>query len=277
MDKLWRKNGLFARFSAMLVGIVIVFFSHSIDSHAKSTRLKNGVRAWDKSGFESVRPPRGNTKRFAPERKRSAAPKSRKQQHAWFWQVESPDRSASSPERWASALDILRKRRATKGALISRKRIDRIAAEWGAEIKAAARKHEISEALILAVIAVESAGNAGAVSPKGATGLMQLMPGTARRFGVSNRRDPKANLAGGTAYLDFLLKMFGEDVVLALAGYNAGENAVTRHKGVPPYAETRDYVVLVLDALLSAEPLCATPPTGPRRACLFRKVAAPRA
>ncbi|GMG82930.1 hypothetical protein LNKW23_21430 [Paralimibaculum aggregatum] len=235
------------------------------------------MRAWDKTGFQSVRPPRGGTKRFAPKRKGGSATARRKQHHGWFWEVAEAGQSAASPPRWAEPLDILRSRRARSGALISRARVGRIAEEWGAEIKAAARRHEISEALLVAVIAVESAGNANAVSPKGAVGLMQLIPATAKRFGVRDSRNPGENLSGGAAYLDFLLKKFDGDILLALAGYNAGENAVVRHKGVPPYAETRDYVVLVLDALVAAEPICATPPEGPRRACLFRSVRAPRA
>ena len=72
---------------------------------------------------------------------------------------------------------------------------------------------------------------------------MQLIPATARRFGVADAFEPAANIAGGAAYLDWLLHEFGGDVLLALAGYNAGENAVHEHNGVPPYPETRDYVV----------------------------------
>ncbi len=125
----------------------------------------------------------------------------------------------------------------------------------------------MSEVLLLAVIAVESAGRARAVSPKGAKGLMQLIPATARRFGVADSFDPAQTILGGAAYLDWLLERFGGDAILALAGYNAGEGAIERHKGVPPYNETRDYVVKVFDALAAAKDLCRTPADTPRRTC----------
>jgi len=96
---------------------------------------------------------------------------------------------------------------------------------------------------------------------------MQLIPATARRFGVRDAYDPEQNIHGGAAYLAWLLEHFQEDIVLALAGYNAGEGAVRKHGGVPPYAETRNYVVRVLDALVAAEALCQRPPDTPRTAC----------
>jgi soluble lytic murein transglycosylase-like protein len=95
---------------------------------------------------------------------------------------------------------------------------------------------------VYAVIGKESEGNPSAVSPKGARGLMQLMPATAARFGVTNVHDPDQNIGGGTKYLRWLLDRYKGDVRLALAGYNAGEGAVDKYKGVPPYAETQDYV-----------------------------------
>lgn len=99
--------------------------------------------------------------------------------------------------------------------------------------------------LVLAVIQVESAYRTNAVSPKEAAGLMQLIPDTAARFGVRNVFDPEENIRGGMKYLRWLLSYFRGDLTLALAGYNAGEGAVDRHGGVPPYAETRAYVRLV--------------------------------
>lgn len=106
----------------------------------------------------------------------------------------------------------------------------------------------VEAGLLNAVIAVESAYNPRAVSPKGAAGLMQLMPDTARRYGVTDRFDPDQNLLGGALYLRDLIARFDNQLELALAAYNAGEGAVERHgRRVPPFAETRRYVPKVLD------------------------------
>jgi len=110
-----------------------------------------------------------------------------------------------------------------------------------------ARRHGISPALVKAVVTVESAFDPKAVSVKGARGLMQLMPGTAADLGVDDLYDPRGNLDGGIRHLRGLLDRYHGDLRLALAAYNAGEEAVRRHGGVPPYAETRDYVRRVLD------------------------------
>lgn len=114
--------------------------------------------------------------------------------------------------------------------------------EYDAHILAAGGVHGVSVDLIKAVIQAESEFDSFAVSSKGAQGLMQLMPFTARRFGVSDPFDPRQNIFGGVQYLRLLLDMFGGDVPLALAGYNAGENAVTRFRGIPPFKETQNYV-----------------------------------
>lgn len=111
----------------------------------------------------------------------------------------------------------------------------------------AAKKTGVEAALIHAVIQTESAYNPRAVSPKGATGLMQLMKGTADRYGVVDRKDPIDNIDGGTRYLRDLLKMFNYNKHLALAAYNAGEGAVQKHDNmIPPYKETQNYVRRVL-------------------------------
>jgi len=105
-----------------------------------------------------------------------------------------------------------------------------------------APEYQLDPELVLAVITAESNFNPKARSPKGALGLMQLIPETAKRFGVKDPLDPLQNLRGGMAYLRWLLDYFDSNVALALAGYNAGEKAVDRHKGIPPYRETRNYV-----------------------------------
>lgn len=109
-------------------------------------------------------------------------------------------------------------------------------------IQRAAHRHGVEEALVRAVIHAESAYKSTAVSRAGAAGLMQLMPGTAKRFGVSNRFDPTQNIHGGTEYLGWLMRRYNGNVTLATAAYNAGEGAVDRYGGVPPYRETQNYV-----------------------------------
>ncbi|MFT3762113.1 MAG: lytic transglycosylase domain-containing protein [Pseudoxanthomonas sp.] len=110
------------------------------------------------------------------------------------------------------------------------------------EIANAAREFGVEEAVVRAIIHAESAYRPNAVSRVGAQGLMQLMPATARRFGVSDAFDAGQNIRGGVQYLAWLLKRYQGDLTLAAAGYNAGEGAVDRHGGVPPYQETQRYV-----------------------------------
>jgi len=121
-------------------------------------------------------------------------------------------------------------------------------APYSKEILEAAKKHRIDPALVAAVIRAESNFVPSAVSRKGARGLMQLMPATARRMGVRRDFDPRENIAGGTAYLAELAERFGDDAAeLILAAYNAGERAVEEFGGVPPYRETRAYVKKVTE------------------------------
>ena len=118
------------------------------------------------------------------------------------------------------------------------------------DVEAAARTHSLDPLLLKALVSIESRGNPRARSPKGAMGLTQLMPGTAKRFGVRNAFDVRQNLHGGARYLRELLTLFRDDVHLALAAFNAGENAVIRHGNrIPPYEETERYVPAVLEQM----------------------------
>jgi soluble lytic murein transglycosylase-like protein len=186
----------------------------------------------------------------------------------WFWTEVSTARTDARAGRWGDVLAVVEGARADgKPVYGSRAAAEQILAHYGAHLAREAARHNVSLALLVAVIAVESGGNPQARSPKGAGGLMQLMPGTAERFGVSDAYAPSENIRGGARYLDWLLRTFREDAVLALAGYNAGEGAVDLHAGVPPYGETRDYVAKVAGAWAAARTLCATPPRTARDAC----------
>ncbi|TCM84464.1 lytic transglycosylase domain-containing protein [Rhodovulum steppense] len=189
----------------------------------------------------------------------------------WFWARVSPALADGGPGRLGLALAAISS--PPVGASIPEPRLQHlqdIAASYGTDILRATVGTRVSPALALAVIGVESGGRRAAVSPKGATGLMQLMPATAARFGVSDSLDPVANIRGGVAYLDWLMREFGNDPVLVLAAYNAGEGAVRNHSGVPPYAETRHYVPRVLAAWSVARGLCLTPPELITDGCVFR-------
>lgn len=113
-------------------------------------------------------------------------------------------------------------------------------------IRSAAMRHQVDERLVHAVIKQESGYNPRAVSKAGAKGLMQLIPDTARRFGVRNSFDPVDNVEGGVAYLKFLLRRYNGNVPLSVAAYNAGENAVDKYAGIPPYPETQGYVASIM-------------------------------
>jgi len=110
------------------------------------------------------------------------------------------------------------------------------------KIKMLAKKHKLREDLIVAVIKSESSFNPYAISKKGAIGLMQLMPETAKQYGVKNRFDVNQNLEGGIKHLKYLYQKYQENLPLTLAAYNAGEEAIKKHNGIPPYRETRNYI-----------------------------------
>ncbi|SDI40378.1 Transglycosylase SLT domain-containing protein [Alloyangia pacifica] len=191
--------------------------------------------------------------------------------YGWFWQAVSPELSASGPGRLEPALFKLGNPPQGGGVRAPRlQQLQDIAASYGIELLKATVGTRVSPALALAVMSVESGGRSAAVSRAGAQGLMQLMPATAARFGVANALDPVQNIRGGVAFLDFLMERFDGDPILVLAGYNAGENSIPQYQGVPPYAETRDYVPKVLAAFSVAKGLCLTPPQLISDGCVFR-------
>src|SRR6059036_3887890 len=129
-------------------------------------------------------------------------------------------------------------------------------------IRAAAARHELAPEVVESVIRVESNFEARAVSPKGARGLMQLMPATAAQLGVRNVFDVRQNIEGGVRHLRHLVDRYGGDVTLALAAYNAGVEAVGRYGGIPPYPETQAYVARVLRLVQRAGPSASAEARG---------------
>lgn len=194
--------------------------------------------------------------------------------YGWYWETV-PAGLGQGGGRFALALAALAE--GPEGAAVDAPRLQamqRLADDWGIELLKATVGTEVSPALALAVIATESAGRADAVSRAGAQGLMQLIPATAQRFGVADALDPVENIKGGVAYLDWLMKRFARDPLMVIAAYNAGEGAVEANRGVPPYAETRDYVPKVLAAWQVAQGLCMTPPELVTDPCVFRVISA---
>lgn len=193
-----------------------------------------------------------------------------KDQYEWFWSGFEHDISNASLARLIDAEDKLAKTPEKSGNLAPNlETMRKLVKSFGPQIMIATLDKSISPAFVLAVIGVESAGRVDVVSSAGAVGLMQLIPETAKRFNVADSTDPKQNIAGGAAYLDWLFEEFKSDPILALAGYNAGENAVKKHKGVPPFPETRGYVPKVVAAWKVAKALCKTPPKYATDGCVF--------
>ena len=194
--------------------------------------------------------------------------------YGWFWDNVSPTLGAVQG-RFPLALATLSQ--GPKGARVAAPRLQHmqdVVENYGTEILKATIGTNVSPALVLAVIGIESAGNADAVSSAGAQGLMQLIPATAERFGVTDAKDPAQNIKGGVAYLDWLMGEFDRDPLMVLAAYNAGEGAVKANAGVPPYAETRDYVPKVLAAWQVAQGLCLSPPELVSDPCVFKVLSA---
>jgi hypothetical protein len=190
--------------------------------------------------------------------------------YAWFWDTVPPGIDQTSG-RFDLAMTTLTQ--GPDGQTVAAPRmqsLQKVAETYGKDILKATIGTDVSPALVLAVIGIESAGRKDAVSHAGAVGLMQLIPATAERFGVKDSTDPVQNIQGGVAYLDWLMKEFDNDPLMVLAAYNSGEGAVRANQGVPPYAETRDYVPKVLAAWQVAQGLCQSPPLLVSDPCVFR-------
>ncbi|MFQ5621802.1 MAG: lytic transglycosylase domain-containing protein [Paracoccaceae bacterium] len=187
-----------------------------------------------------------------------------------FWDVFEPELQAADDRRFPAAVTYMERFGERDGyAPASPERMLAIARDHGVDVLEATLGTSVSPALALAVISVESGGDPKARSSAGAAGLMQLMPETAKRFDVDDPLKASENIRGGVAYLDWLLKEFGRDPILALAAYNAGEGAVRRNGGVPPFAETRAYVPKVIEAWRIARAYCLTPPVFATDGCVL--------
>ncbi|AXI45719.1 lytic murein transglycosylase [Sulfitobacter sp. SK012] len=232
-----------------------------------------------------VKPPKAGGKRINIQIEQKAAPAPKRTpdvvatssgsiertvagQYDWFWAKVSPEAAQSGPGRLEMAMTTLAGSTSTVPAPRLQHMQD-IARAHGIDILRSTIGTNVSPALALAVITVESAGKPDAVSGAGAEGLMQLMPATADRFGVTDSSVPAQNIAGGVKYLDWLMGEFENDPILVLAGYNSGEGSVRKYAGVPPFAETRDYVPKVLAAFQVAKGLCKTPPELISDGCVF--------
>jgi soluble lytic murein transglycosylase-like protein len=165
-----------------------------------------------------------------------------------------PVEQAERVEAAAAAAPVGREQAAQPGRDVTSSRESPVSPErpYARLVQQAADRHGVDPRLVHALIEVESGYRADAVSVVGAMGLMQLMPGTARRYGVSNPLDPASNIDAGTRHLRSLLDEFGPVYALdALAAYNAGEGVVRRHGGIPPYPQTHRFVRRVLEVMLS--------------------------
>ncbi|MDZ4313065.1 MAG: lytic transglycosylase domain-containing protein [Cypionkella sp.] len=203
-----------------------------------------------------------------------SAPTPASAKYGWFWEAVPVQRDQPSG-RFPLALATLSQGPGGERVAAPRmQQMQEIATTYGTEILKATIGTDVSPALVLAVIGIESAGRPAAVSSAGAQGLMQLIPATAARFGVSDSTDPVQNIKGGVAYLDWLMKRFDHDPLMVIAAYNAGEGAIDANAGVPPYAETRDYVPKVLAAWQVAQGLCLSPPELVTDPCVFKVISA---
>ena len=225
-----------------------------------------------KPGTKKHKLPQIQPKAEEPAQAAAKAPKSPTKpvdaRYSWFWDDVSPNLQDAGAGRLDDAMRAL----SLSGKPVPVPRLQtlqELARTRGVDILKATIGTNVSPALALAVIWTESAGKADATSRAGAQGLMQLMPATADRFGVKDAFLPAQNITGGVKYLDWLMGEFEGDPMMVLAAYNSGEGNVRKHKGVPPFAETRDYVPKVLATFQLARGLCITPPELITDGCVF--------
>ncbi len=235
-----------------------------IDPVAQARRLAQLPRP---SQTQSRATPEGATQAAPAD---SAQAPARPGAFSWYWDVLSPSLDDSGPGRLEVALRALKPPAGKRAVPTPRlEALQGIADQYGKDIMLATIGKKVSPALVLAVMSVESGGDATALSSAGAQGLMQLIPATATRFSVPKEATAADNIRGGVAYLDWLMNEFNNDPVMVLAAYNAGENAVKDNGGVPPFAQTRDYVPRVLAAWKVARGLCVTAPELVSDGCVF--------
>lgn len=219
------------------------------EQRLQATRMANAMATYTPSRIAVVQPARATAalgRKGIAETRVASANVTRGQQGRAV-----PRHSAEAVrlvQRASSAKHVVRKERMHQFASLPRHQERKAhALRYAALVAHAARKQGVDQALVHAVIQVESNYRPGIMSPKGAAGLMQLMPDTAKRFGVRNRVDPAQNIAGGTRYLKTLIRRFKGNIGLAVAAYNAGEGSVMRFGNrIPPFRETQNYVASVL-------------------------------
>lgn len=268
----------------MRIGIIGLAFCLAVSAVAGQAQESSAPPAFQDFSAKRVKPPKpGTTKRITIQIEPRAnpavppppvtqqvvatavapagTPEMPTSQYGWYWSTVSPKLEDSGPGRLLPAVLALSK--GPGGQAVAAPRLSllqEIADAHGRSLLLNTVGTQVSPALALAVIAVESSGRVDALSGAGAQGLMQLMPDTATRFGVTDSMNPEQNIKGGIAFLNFLMEKFDGDPILVLAGYNAGENSIGKNNGVPPYPETRDYVPKVLAAFEVARGLCITRP-----------------
>lgn len=243
--------------------------------------------------FKRLTPPQGDEKRLNiqveprdevrpvlspridPDKDLELAPAAAVTELPWFWNRLSAGLNDGSPQRLELATGIIDdypENRAQFGE--NPEQIAEIARRFGPDILRASIEAQVSPALLLAIIQVESGGFADKGSPTGPAGLMQLKPPVARQFGIEDVMNPVQNIAGGARYLEWLLDRFDGDALLALAAYHTSDTVVRGAKGIPNNPETRLYIPRVIAAWRIARTLCVTPPVKATDGCVFENLAA---